>query len=243
MQFEQHYPDDLWTPSSDDGGVQQLYTNLSSLDFYLIDDIDVHLPSVETKTSKTELINDSLTDDSPHHEDIFSDFDLGDFNDFEEKADFIRDLIGAEDIDIAELISQSSFPTSLTDVSESPASSTEDGLSVLTPATDELISSTDMIVPPSPTLLSTVSTSISSKKRSKLSPNERKIRKKSQNKTAAEKYRQRKKSERHELTDRHSQLKDKNAELKSELENLTYRVHQFKKLFSEILHVELPMSN
>lgn len=99
-----------------------------------------------------------------------------------------------------------------------------------------------MIVPPSPSLSSTNSSPAPAKK-TKLSVNERKLRKKDQNKTAAEKYRLKKKSERHQLLDRQLKLKNQNTELKSELENLTYRVQQFKKLFSELVQIESPISN
>lgn len=86
MQFEQYPLQDFWTPSSDEDGVQQLSSSLTSLDFYLLDNIDAYLSSVQPKTSKNDLINDSLNDNSVHQEDFFLDFDFGDINDFEETS-------------------------------------------------------------------------------------------------------------------------------------------------------------
>jgi hypothetical protein len=51
-----------------------------------------------------------------------------------------------------------------------------------------------------------------------------------------------KKSERHQLLDRYSKLRNTNKELKLELENLAYRVHQFKQLFTDIVQIDLPTS-
>ena len=64
------------------------------------------------------------------------------------------------------------------------------------------------------------------------------MRKKSQNKTAAEKYRKKKQSERNLLLDQHIKLKTTNQELRIELDNLTYRVEQFKKLFVDLLQID-----
>jgi len=73
-----------------------------------------------------------------------------------------------------------------------------------------------------------------------LSTTERKLRKKDQNKTAAEKYRFKKRTERNELITRHLQLKTQNQELKFEFENLTYRLEQFKNLFTDVLQIPIP---
>jgi len=53
MLFEQYHPQDLLTPSINDGGVNKLNSSLSSLDFYLLDDIDAYLsPPVQSKKLK-----------------------------------------------------------------------------------------------------------------------------------------------------------------------------------------------
>ena len=101
----------------------------------------------------------------------------------------------------------------------------------------------DMTVPASPVLSSVSSSSRSSKGgRSKLSTNDRKLRKKGQNKTAAEKYRQKKRLERDELLERHQQLTKQNQNLKSEVENFTLRLEQFKILFADVLQIPMPTS-
>ena len=83
MLFEQHYSQDLLTPSINDGGVHKLSSSLTSLDFYLLDDIDAYLSPIQSKTNKNDLINDTIDDHSQHHEDLFADFD---FSAFEEKS-------------------------------------------------------------------------------------------------------------------------------------------------------------
>ena len=215
MLYEQYPPQDLLTPSIGDDGVNKLKSSFTSLDFYLLDDIDVYLsPNQSAKANDKEIINDSLNDNSQHQEEFFSDFDLVNFNDFEEKSDFLADTISIDEIDIEKWISQSSFSSALMDTtSNSPISSVEDSSSI------EDAINRDMIVPPSPSLSSTESSSTISRKKTKLSVIERKLRKKDQNKTAAEKYRIKKKTERNVLIDRHSKLKDTNRELKLELEN------------------------
>jgi len=71
-----------------------------------------------------------------------------------------------------------------------------------------------------------------------LTTNERKQRKKVQNKTAAEKYRVKKKSEKQILSEKRQLLITSNKELKSETENLQYRIQQLKQLFFDILQVK-----
>jgi hypothetical protein len=122
------------------------------------------------------------------------------------------------------------------DTNNSPLSHVDDVSSTLSWIGDEYPINTDMIVPLSPPLSTSSSSPASSiTKKTKLSAVERRLRKKGQNKTAAEKYRIKKKSERNQLLDRHLKLKTLNKELKSELENLTYRVQQFKRLFNDFV--------
>ncbi len=84
MLFEQH-PQDLLTPSINDGGINKLNSSLTSLDFYLLDDIEAYLsPPVQSKITKN---NDSINENSQHQEDeFFSDFDFSDINNFDEKS-------------------------------------------------------------------------------------------------------------------------------------------------------------
>ena len=125
----------------------------------------------------------------------------------------------------------------------SPLSNVDETLSTFPWIGDDFSINIDMVVPPSPPLSSSGSSPAPSIKKPKLSTVERKSRKKDQNKTAAEKYRIRKKSERHLLLDRHLKVKNTNKALRSELENLTFRVEKFKQLFVDLLHIELPASN
>jgi hypothetical protein len=83
MLFEQYQPQDLLTPSINDGGVNKLNSSLTSLDFYLLDDIDAYLSPIQ---SKKDLINDSSIDNSQYEEEFFTDFDLSDFNNFGEES-------------------------------------------------------------------------------------------------------------------------------------------------------------
>jgi len=241
--FEQYHPQDLLTPSINDGGVNKLNSSLSSLDFYLLDDIDAYLTPTESKGTRNDLINDSTNNNSQHHDEFFSNFDFSDLSTFEEKSDFLDNPIPIEEFDIEKWISQSAFPSPPMDTNNSPLSSVEDTSSTLSWIGSDYTINTDMIVPPSPPLSSIGSSPAPLTKKSKLSTVERKLRKKGQNKSAAEKYRIKKKSERHQLLDRRSQLKNINIELKSELENLTYRVQQFKQLFADLVQTDLPTSN
>ncbi|CAF1484143.1 unnamed protein product [Adineta ricciae] len=233
MLFEQHYSQDLLTPSINDGGVHKLSSSLTSLDFYLLDDIDAYLSPIQSKTNKNDLINDTIDDHSQHHEDLFTDFD---FSAFEEKSDFINSL-DIDELDIEKWITQSSFPSPPMD---STVSSEDD---VSTTTFPEYPINIDMVVPPSPPLSTATASPAPSRKKSKLSTIDRKLRKKDQNKTAAEKYRVKKKSERHFLLDRHAALKNTNRELKLELENLTFRVEKFKQLFVDLLQIDPSTGN
>jgi hypothetical protein len=231
MLFEQYPPQDLLIPSINDGGINKLKSSLTSLDFYLLDDIDAYLSPIHSNTNTNDLNNDSLNENSQPQEDFFPDFDFSDINNLEEKSDFIP----LDEIELEKWISQSSFPSPPMDTDNSPLSQVEDASSTLSWFGDEYPINTDMIVPLSPPLSASSSSPGSITKKTKLSPGERRLRKKGQNKTAAEKYRIKKKSERNQLLDRHLKLKTLNKELKSELENLTYRIQQFKQLFNEFV--------
>jgi len=232
MLFEQYHPQDLLTPSINDGGVNKLKSSLTSLDFYLLDDIDAYLAPIQSKKTTNDLINNSINDNSQHQdEDFFADFDFSDLNNFEEKSE----SISIDELELEKWISQSSFPSPPMDTNNSPLSSAEDTSSTFPLFDDEYPINIDMIVPPSPPLSSIGSSPAPSTKKTKLSTVERKLRKKGQNKTAAEKYRIKKKSERNQLLDRHLKLKNINKDLKLELENLTYRVQQFKQLFVDLV--------
>jgi len=232
MLFEQYPSQDLLTPSINDGGVNKLNSSLTSLDFYLLDDIEAYLPPVQIKSSKTNFINDSINENSQDQDDFFADLDFSDFENFEEKSDFIP----LDELELEKWISQSSFPSPPMDSNNSPLCSADENTTSSSSSFpwigDDYTMNTDMVVPPSPPLSSTGSSPAPSIKKPKLTIVERKLRKKDQNKNAAEKYRIKKKSERHQLLDRHMQLRNLNKELKSELENLTYRVQQFQQLFA-----------
>jgi hypothetical protein len=243
MLFEQYHSQDLLTPSINDGGVNKLNSSLTSLDFYLLDDIDAYLSLPSSKKITHDLINDSINDNSQYQEEFFPDFDFDNFNHFDEKSDFLLDQISLDELEIEKWISQSAFPSPPMETNNSPLSSPEDTSSTLSWISDDHTRNTDMIVPPSPPLSSIGSSPAPSTKRPKLSTVERKLRKKTQNKNAAEKYRIKKKSEHHQLLDRQAQLKNINKELRLELENLTYRVEHFKTLFTGLLQNELPTSN
>jgi len=242
MLFEQYTSQDLLTPTINDGGVNKLNSSLTALDFYLLDDIDAYLPPVHSKKTKDDLINDSINDNNQYQEDFFSNFDLSELNDFEEKSDFLTNAISLDDLDLEKWISQSSFPSPPMDTDISSISNVEDTSSTFPWIGDEYTKNIDMVVPPSPPLSSIGSSPAPTIKKSKLSVVERKLRKKDQNKSAAEKYRMKKKSERQKLLDRHSKLKkNSNKELKLELENLTYRVQHIKQLFVDLLQTD-PLS-
>jgi hypothetical protein len=240
MLFEQYQPQDILAPAINDGGVNKLKSSLTSLDFYLLDDIAAYLSPVHTKKTKNDLINDNNNDNNQLYEEFFSNFDLSDLHDFDEKSDFLSHSISIEDLEIEKWISQSSFPSPPMDSNNSPFSSAEDTSSTFPWIGDEY---KDMVVPLSPPLSSIGSSPAPITKKPKLSIVERRIRKKGQNKTAAEKYRIKKKSERHILLDQHSELKKKNKELKLELENLAYRVQHIKQIFNDVLQINLPISS
>jgi hypothetical protein len=86
MLFEQYPPQDLLTPSINDGGINKLKSSLTSLDFYLLDDIDAYLSPIHSNTNKNDLNNDSFNENSQPQEDFFPDFDFSDINNLEEKS-------------------------------------------------------------------------------------------------------------------------------------------------------------
>jgi len=228
MLFEQYHAQDLLTPSINDGGINKLNSSLSSLDFYLLDDIDAYLSPIQSKSNENDLNNDSIHENNQHqeHDIFFPDFDFSEFSNFKEETDFIP----LDEIELEEWISQSSFPSPPMDTSSSPPSSIDDGSSPFSCSGDQYPINVDMVVPPSPPLSTLSASPALITKKPKLSVVERKLRKKGQNKTAAEKYRTKKKSERNLLLDRHLHVKNINKKLKLELENLTYRVQQFQQL-------------
>jgi len=188
MLFEQYHPQDLLAPSINDGGVNKLDSSLTSLDFYLLEDIDAYLSPIQSKKSKNDLINDNINDNSQFQEEFFPDFDFSDFPNFDEKSDFFENPITIDDLDLEKWISQSSFPSPPMDTNNSPLSSVEDTSSTLPWIGDEFTINTDMVVPLSPPLSSTGSSPAAEMKKPKLSIIERRLRKKDQNKSAAEKY-------------------------------------------------------
>ena len=86
MLFEQYQSQDLLTPSINDGGVNKLNSSLTSLDFYLLDDIDAYLSPIQSKPTKNDLINDSTNNNSQHQDDYFLDFDFADMENFDETS-------------------------------------------------------------------------------------------------------------------------------------------------------------
>jgi hypothetical protein len=272
MLFEQYQ---LQTPTinnNNDGGVGCVTANplFSSLDFDLLDDIDLYLPSVYSKKNKTK--NESLlpsnknthpieneisnSSNEQQHEELFSDLDFCNLADFDEKSQLIENnSTNIDDWELGKWISQSSFPSPPMDISQSACdipnlNTTEDSTS--SSSTIPWISeectiqsvSVDMIVPPSPPLSSVSSSPAPSARKSSkkigLSTVERKLRKKDQNKTAAEKYRIKKKSEKYNVLDRHIKLKGINRDLKLEADNLSFRIEQLKQLLVDLLQVQLP---
>jgi len=196
MLFEQYHSQDLLIPSINDGGINKLDSSLTSLDFYLLDDIDAYLSSIPSKQTKNDLINDSINDNSQYQEEFFffSDLDFSDLNNLDEKSDFFENTIPIDELDLEKWISQSSFPSPPMESNSSPLSNVENTSSTFSWIGDEFTINTDMVVPPSPPLSSNGSSPAPGiTKKSKLSIVERKLRKKGQNKTAAEKYRVKKK--------------------------------------------------
>jgi hypothetical protein len=272
MLFEQYQ---LQTPTinnNNDGGVGCVTANplFSSLDFDLLDDIDLYLPSVYSKKNKaknesllpsnknTHPIENEISNSSneQQHEELFSDLDFCNLADFDEKSQLIENnSTNIDDWELGKWISQSSFPSPPMDISQSACdipnlNTTEDSTS--SSSTIPWISeectiqsvSVDMIVPPSPPLSSVSSSPAPSARKSSkkigLSTVERKLRKKDQNKTAAEKYRIKKKSEKYNVLDRHIKLKGINRDLKLEADNLSFRIEQLKQLLVDLLQVQLP---
>jgi len=273
MLFEQHQ--EIQTPIiGNNGGSSIANPLLSSLDFLLLDDIEFYLPSVHSKKNKNECLFNNKNEcpiennNNEHevnngsydqqHQELFSDLDLTNFAEFEEKSQFIDNQIAIDEFDLEKWISQSAFPSPPMEIGLSPntenieeMNNTEDSTSSSStmPWVGEECtiqsSITDMSVPLSPPL-SIASSSPAptamkkSSKRSGLTIMERKLRKKDQNKTAAEKYRIRKKSEKNTVASRHDKLKLTNRDLKLEAENLSFRIQQLKQLFVDVLQIQLP---
>ena len=87
MLYEQYHPQDPLAPSTIEDGAHKLDSTLTALDFYLLDDIDVYLNSIQpTKAVNIDLINDSENDNSQHHDELFSDFDFDNLTPFDEQS-------------------------------------------------------------------------------------------------------------------------------------------------------------
>jgi len=165
MLFEQN--PSLLTPSiinNIDGGLGGSCKNpfLSSLDFLLLDDIDLYLPS---KKSKNEYLfntnncnpidDDSNNDNNSNSQSFFEDIDLNSlayFDGNEEKSELIpsSDVI---DWDIEKWISQAAFPSPPMDSINSPVDPNESSAS--SPSTipwvgEEYTIQSQSSVPPSP---------------------------------------------------------------------------------------------
>jgi len=253
MLFELDQTEELLTPTITDGGVNKINPSLTSSNIFPLDDIDIYLSSIQSKTNEyTSIAKDNINENNDNnnhqHDELFSTFNFPVLSEFDKTA--------MDDFSIDKYINEASFPSP-------PMDSQRSSICVDSTFDDENSSSTilewvgeectiasvnteDMMVPPSPSpsfsssTLSSSSVREKSTKKQKLSLGERKTRKKGQNKTAAEKYRTKKRAERNELINRHSDLKNQNRELKFQFDNLTYRLEQFKQLFIDVLQIPLP---
>ena len=95
MLFEQYHSQDPLAPTINDGGVNKLNSSLTSLDFYLLDDINAYLPPIQSEKSKKDLINDNIYDNSQYQaeEDFFSDFNFPEFDHCAEKSGIKLNLL------------------------------------------------------------------------------------------------------------------------------------------------------
>ncbi|CAF0830033.1 unnamed protein product [Adineta steineri] len=243
MHFQFNQSTDLLTPIIHHGGVNKRNPIFTSEDVFLSDDNDVQFSSMMSKKNEHLLASEDIpyenNDNNQQQDDLFSTFDLP----------VLSDL---ENVTFEDYLTKASFPCSSINNQNSSMSDdsafypVEDSTSpwIAGECTVESNYTEDMIVPPSPSLSSASHTSSTVEKRSTkkrdLSTIDRKLRKKDQNKTAAEKYRIKKKNERDQLNARHAELKNQNHELHFQLDNLTFRLEQFKQLFVDV--VQLPIS-
>jgi len=232
------------TPTINPNGLVKVNPLLTSNGVFLLEENDIQFPSLTSNINEYNLVTKDNTiennDNNQLNYDILSSFDF-------------PVLTELEDVQYGKYLSQTSYATNAIDVQ--PLSNSDD--SKFYPVDDDTSpwiggectvgsesAMEDMAVPPSP-VPSTTSDSSSvvekrvTKKRA-FSTTERKLRKKDQNKTAAEKYRLKKKQERDELVARHANLKNQNQELKFQLDNLTFRLDQFKQLFVDVLQIPIP---
>jgi cyclic AMP-dependent transcription factor ATF-4 len=238
MFFDFNPSTELLTPTINHGGVDKTNPIFASSNASSLDENDDHFPSLPSEKNEYELttednINEN-NDNNQQQDDLFSTFEFPVFSELDK------------------YITEVSYPSPSMDAQNSLLSDDSTFFPIDESAlvwvggecTVESGNTEDMTVPPSPPLSSASGSSSTAEKRStkkrSLSTTERKLRKKDQNKTAAEKYRFKKRTERNELITRHLQLKNQNQELKFEFENLTYRLEQFKNLFTDVLQIPIP---
>ncbi|CAF3412630.1 unnamed protein product [Rotaria sp. Silwood1] len=247
MHFQNNQVGELLTPTINDGDVNSITPInpiLPSNDLFSFDDNDICFSSVLSKKNEYELpTKDNMNENSDNNEqqqqyDLFSTFEFPVLNELD-KTELSMDFLQLD-----KYISQSSIPSPEADVLNSSISDDSAFPWIGEECTVESEKTDDMTVPSSPSTSSEISSPRISRKKStkktSLSALERKLRKKDQNKTAAEKYRKKKQTERTELMTRYLSLKNQNQELKFELENLTFRLDNFKQLFVDILHIQIP---
>ncbi|CAF0769698.1 unnamed protein product [Adineta ricciae] len=246
MLFEINQPTDLMTPTIVPNGMVKVNPLFTSNGVLPTEENDTQFPLITSETNEYNLVTTDNTtennDNNQNNYDLLSSFDF-------------PVLTELEDLQFEKYLSHTSYPTNTIDLQplsnsdESTFYAVDDSTSPwlggeCTVGSESAVE--DMEVPPSP-VFSTTSGSSSviekrvTKKRA-FSTTERKLRKKDQNKAAAEKYRLKKKSERDELVSRHAGLKSQNQELKFQLDNLTFRLEQFKQLFVDVLQIPIPTS-
>jgi len=243
MFFEFNPTTELLTPNIDQGGVSKHNPLFTSNGVFPTEENDSHFPPGPPQTGKYEsATNDNLNeigDNNPQQYDLFSTFEL-------------PVLAELEDFQYEKYLSQTPCATEFVDVS-APLTSEDSTFYPVDDSTTSWVGSEctiespgmeDMLVPPSPTPSSASgSSSVMEKRVTKkrgFTTTERRLRKKDQNKAAAEKYRTKKKLERNELASRHADLKNQNQELKFELDNISFRLEQFKQLFIDVLQIPIP---
>lgn len=246
MLFEVNQPTDLMTPTIAPNGMIKVNPLFTSKGVLPVEENDIQFPLTTPELNEYNLVTTDNTtennDNNQNNYDLLSSFDF-------------PVLTELEDIQYEKYLSNVSQTTNTIDLQ--PLSNSDD--STFYAVDDETSpwlggectvgsesTMEDMAVPPSPVLSTTSGSSSVIEKRvtrkRAYSTTERKLRKKDQNKTAAEKYRLKKKLERDELASRHAGLKSQNQELKFQLDNLTFRLEQFKQLFVDVLQIPIPTS-
>ncbi|CAF1133785.1 unnamed protein product [Adineta ricciae] len=246
MLFEMNQPTDLMTPTIVPNGMVKVNPLFTSNGVLPVEDNDAQFPLITSETNEYNLVTTDNTtennDNNQNNYDLLSSFDF-------------PVLTELEDLQFEKYLSRSSYATNTMDVQplsnsdESTFYAVDDDTSPwlggeCTVGSESTVE--DMAVPPSPVFSTTSGCSSVTEKRvvkkRAFSATERKLRKKDQNKAAAEKYRLKKKSERDDLVSRHAGLKSQNQELKFQLDNLTFRLEQFKQLFVDVLQIPIPTS-